>query len=194
MKDIEDKEKKLNECEKTKKCDLKTTYAILGAEVTLDKTSSTKSALAKLKKEAETKKKTIDGYTKNIKQFEKKAKLDVNDRLDMGDVKMEFADLKMNYQTFISSVGDGEKRFAELSAKVDSTLLGHYVKAAVDKATNEKALCDKVSQCSTNTAKKVFESEIKPFSQWKSEISGDVKQLNKNMKSVMDANSNAGAQ
>lgn len=48
MRDIEDKEKKLNECEKTKKCDLKTTYAILGADVTFDKTSSTKSALAKL--------------------------------------------------------------------------------------------------------------------------------------------------
>lgn len=76
---------------------------------------------------------------------------------------MEFADLKMNYQTFISSVDDGEKRFAELSAKVDSTLLGHYVKAAVDKATSEKSLCDKVNQCSAKNAKKVFDSEIKPF-------------------------------
>lgn len=184
LKDIEAKEKKLNECEKTKKCDLKTTYSILGADVTIDKVSNTKSSLAKLKKDAEAKKKTIDSYVKDIKQFEKKSKLNVNDRLDMGDIKMEFADLKMNYQTFIGAVNDGEKRFAEVSAKVDATLLGHYVKAAVDKATNEKTLCEKVNQCSSKAAKKVFETEIKPFNVWKAEISGNVNQPKQDVKDI----------
>jgi hypothetical protein len=28
----------------------------------------------------------------------------------------------MNYQTFIAAIGDGEKRFAEVSDKLDATL------------------------------------------------------------------------